>query len=124
MPVITPADATVHDMHNARFSSYAAPSSGSTELAAWQLEITAGTAGVPHTITREEVLLVLDGELRVHVDGTEHTARPGDAVLAPAGSLFAVDNPGDGPARAWVTTTVGLQARLADGTLITPPWTL
>ncbi|MDH6132385.1 quercetin dioxygenase-like cupin family protein [Kitasatospora sp. MAA4] len=124
MPVITPADATTHDLHNARFSSYATPTTGSTELAAWQLEITAGSVGVPHTITREEILLVLDGELRVWIDGAEHTARTGDAVLAPTGALFAVDNPADRPARAWVTTSVGLQARLADGTLITPPWTV
>ncbi|MDH6109814.1 quercetin dioxygenase-like cupin family protein [Kitasatospora sp. MAP12-15] len=122
MPVITPADATVHEVHGARFTSFAAPSSGSAELAAWHLDVPAGSRGVPHTVTREEVLYVLEGELLITLDGTDTPARPGDAVLVPVGVGFAVSNPGAHPARAWVTTSAGLQARLADGTLMTPPW--
>jgi hypothetical protein len=32
------------------------------------------------------------------------------------------DNPGRQPATAWVTTSVGLEAELADGSRISPPW--
>jgi hypothetical protein len=34
-----------------------------------------------------------------------------------------VDNPGDEPATAWVTTSVGLLGVLPDGSWISPPWT-
>ena len=39
------------------------------------------------------------------------------------GGIDVVDNPGLGPAAMWVSTTVGLQAELADGSTLTPPWT-
>ncbi len=122
MPVITPAAATVHQAHNAEFTSFATPGTGSTQLAAWLVEIQARSQGTAHTVTHEEVLFILEGELHVSLDGERGVARPGDAVLVPAGALFGADNPGERPVRAWVTTSVGLRATLADGTVITPPW--
>jgi len=122
VPVIHPDRAVVHDLHGTRFTVYAAPGSGSSELCAWQAEIPSGSVGVPHRITREEVFLVLDGTLRVTLDGAVHDLTPGDVLVAPAGSQLQADNPGDQPVRSWVTTSVGLRAALPDGTWITPPW--
>ena len=129
MPVVRAADAVVHEMPGSRFASYAAPARGSAELCAWRLEVPAGSTGVPHAVSREEVLLVLDGTLRVTLSAgtgpemdSPAEAGPGDVVLVPAGSRLALDNPGPAPAVAWVTTSVGLEARLADGTAISPPW--
>jgi hypothetical protein len=34
----------------------------------------------------------------------------------------SVENPTDRTAVSWVTTSIGLRARLADGTVLTPPW--
>ena len=159
MPIVRAADAVVHDMHGSRFCSYAAPALGSHELCAWRLEIPPGSKGVPHTVTREEVLFVLAGTLDVSLsappaDGRATTeegvasgkkapgvagasgaatkdglpeaatvAGPGDAIVVPAGSTLRLDNPGGEPVSAWVTTSIGLEAVLADGTRITPPWT-
>jgi hypothetical protein len=39
-------------------------------------------------------------------------------ITAPAGT-----DPGDEPATAWVTTSVGFAGVLPDGSWITPPWT-
>jgi hypothetical protein len=55
-------------------------------------------------------------------DGVEHLTA-GDTVMVHAGTTLAVENPADRTAATWVTTSVGLTAELADGTLITPPWT-
>jgi quercetin dioxygenase-like cupin family protein len=67
------------------------------------------------------VLLVLDGDLRVILDGVAEDVATGDVVLVPAGAELRVDG-GTAPARVWVTTSPGLEAELADGTRLVPPW--
>ena len=42
---------------------------------------------------------------------------------ASTGATVRVDNAGDEPVAAWVTSSVGLEAQLADGSRIVPPWT-
>ncbi|PZT69863.1 cupin domain-containing protein [Streptomyces sp. SW4] len=122
MPVVRPLDAVTHEIHGARFISYAAPRTGSRELAAWRGEIPAGTRAPAHTVSREEILHLLEGELLITLDGrTEHVAA-GDTVIVGRGATLAVENPGDGTAVTWVTTSVGLEAELADGTRLAPPW--
>ena len=123
MPVVRPSDAVVHEIHGATFTSYAAPRSGSTELAAWQVDVPAGTTGVPHRVTREEVLRILAGSATVTLDDQKHGVTAGDVVIVPTGSLFGIDT-GAEPLSAWVSTSVGLRAALADGSWITPPWTV
>jgi mannose-6-phosphate isomerase-like protein (cupin superfamily) len=49
--------------------------------------------------------------------------RDGDVAVLPAGATVRVDNTGEAPVTAWVTTSVGLEAELADGSRIVPPWT-
>jgi quercetin dioxygenase-like cupin family protein len=88
-----------HEIHGARFVSYATPRSRSKELCAWRGEIPAGLKAPAHTVNREEIFHLLDGELLITLDGrTDRTAY------------------------SWVTTSIGLEARLADGTRIVPPW--
>lgn len=70
MPVIRPADAVPFETHGSRFLSYVSPSRGSSQLCAWQLSVPADLQGVAHRPSREEVLLVLDGELHVTLDGS------------------------------------------------------
>ena len=121
MPVLRPADAVSFETHGSRFLSFVSPSKGSRQLCAWQLTVPAGLRGVTHRPTREEVLLVLDGELQVTLDGETSALGSGDVVLVPAGTELRVDA-GAAGATAWVSTTPGLQAITADGTRITPPW--
>lgn len=121
MPVVRPADATLFETHGSSFSSYVAPFRGSSQLCAWRLDVPAGLEGVPHRPSREEVLLVLDGELHVTLDGERTKVRPGEVVLVPVGSELCVDG-GPTGASAWVTTTPGLEAVTANGSRITPPW--
>ena len=122
MPVVREQDAVPHQLHGATFHSFVAPSSGSSELCAWRLDVAAGTTGIPHRVSREEVLLVLSGELTATIAGTAATLRAGEVAFVPAGALFGLDNSSAGPATAWVTTSVGLEATLPDGSAISPPW--
>jgi quercetin dioxygenase-like cupin family protein len=123
MPIIRAAQSVVHQMHGTSFTSYASPARGSRELCAWHVEIPGHTDGVPHHVSREEVLYVLSGTLRVTVDGDAADAAAGDVVLVPAGAQFGAANETDSPATAWVTTTVGFAGVLPDGSWFTPPWT-
>lgn len=122
MTVIREQDAVEHHLHGATFHSFLGPSRGSRELCAWRLEIADGTVGVPHRVSREEVVLVLSGEVTTTIDGETATVRAGDAAFVPSGAQFAIDNTSGGPATAWVTTSVGLRATLPDGSQISPPW--
>ncbi len=122
MPVIRPVDAVPFQTHGSRFLSYVSPSRGSSQLCAWQLRVPPDLQGVAHRPTRDEVLLVLAGELHVTLDGVCTVLLPGDVVLVTAGSDLRVDAGPEG-ATAWVTTTPGLEAVTANGTKITPPWT-
>lgn len=122
MPVIRSSEALVHELHGTRFVSYVSPATGSRDLAAWRGEIPAGTVAPPHVISHEEAFYLLSGRLLLTIDGESAELGPGDAALAPAGSALGVANPAGEPAHVWVTTRVGLSARLADGSTITPPW--
>ncbi|MDT9696189.1 cupin domain-containing protein [Streptomyces sp. P17] len=122
MPVIRSSDAVTHEIHGARFVSYASPRTGSKELCAWRGEVPPGTKAPAHTVNREEILHVLIGSLRVTLDGTTTDITAGDTLIINPGATLAVENPTDQTALTWVTTSIGLTADLADGTRITPPW--
>jgi quercetin dioxygenase-like cupin family protein len=122
MPVVRASEAVTHEIHGARFVSYATPLTGSKELCAWRGEIPAGTKAPAHTVNREEIFHLLDGELLVTLDGRTDRIRAGDTLIINPGATLAVENPTDRTAVSWVTTSIGLEAVLADGTRITPPW--
>ncbi|MDI6101589.1 cupin domain-containing protein [Actinoplanes sp. NEAU-A12] len=122
MPIYRSADATEHRMHGTVFRAFASPSTGSAELCAWRIEVAAGTAGVPHRVGRDEVLMISSGSLSVSLDGVVDRVEAGDVLLVPSGTEFRVDNDGPAPAEAWVTTSAGFAAVLPDGTTLTPPW--
>ncbi|MCA2214870.1 cupin domain-containing protein [Jidongwangia harbinensis] len=123
MPIVRRSEAVAHRMHGTTFHSFAAPSRGSAELCAWRVEFAPGSAGVAHRVGREEVFLQLTGELTVTVDGVTGTLGAGDVLVVPAGGELTIDNPSAEPGTAWVTTSVGFQATLPDGSTISPPWT-
>jgi quercetin dioxygenase-like cupin family protein len=122
MAVIPAPAAATHDLGGARFTSLATPSRGSTETAVWQVEIAPGTPATPHSLTREEVFVVLAGAATVEIDGTASAATAGDAIVVPPGVAFGLANDGDEPLRLLCCLPVGGQARMGDEEPFTPPW--
>ncbi|GAB2948734.1 cupin domain-containing protein [Streptomyces pseudoechinosporeus] len=122
MPVVRSSEAMTHEIHGARFISYATPRTGSKELCAWRGEIPAGTKAPAHTVNREEIFHLLEGELLITLDGHTERITTGDTVIINPGATLRVENPTDRTAISWVTTSIGLEAVLADGSRITPPW--
>ena len=124
MPILTAPSAPTHDLGDTSFTSLATPSRGSRDTAVWRVTVAPGTPAVPHTLTREEVFVVLAGTASVRMDGVSGTAATGDAIVVPAGVAFELGNDSDHPLRMLCCMPVGGQARLADGTMLTPPWSL
>jgi quercetin dioxygenase-like cupin family protein len=122
VPVVHPSDAVVHEIHGARFVSYAHPGTGSKELCAWRGEIPAGTKAPLHTVNHEEILHILEGELVITLDGRTERVTAGDTLIINPGATFGAENPTDRTVVTWVTTSIGLTAELADGTRIVAPW--
>ncbi len=122
VPVVHPSDAVVHEIHGARFVSYAHPRTGSKQLCAWRGEIPAGTKAPLHTVNHEEILHILEGELVITLDGRTERVGAGDTLIINPGATFGAENPTDRTVVTWVTTTIGLEAELADGTRVVAPW--
>jgi mannose-6-phosphate isomerase-like protein (cupin superfamily) len=91
-------------------------------MAVWRVDIAPGTPATPHSLTREEVFVVLDGQASVEIDGVCASAGPGDAIVVPAEVEFALSNEQDQPLRLLCCLPVGGQGRIAGGDPFTPPW--
>ena len=122
MPVIRSTEGVAHALHGTTFTAYANSTTGTAELCAWSTHIPAGQPAVPHRISREEVFLVTAGHARFTIDDESVQAQSGDVVVAPAGSLLSIEAIGDQDLTIWVTTSLGLTAKLADGSEFAPPW--
>src|SRR6202012_1924675 len=85
MPVLTAPATPTHDLGGARFTSLATPSRGATDTSVWKGEILPGTPAPPHSLTREEVFVVLEGAASVRIAGNETHGAAGRArrVSAP-----------------------------------------
>ena len=122
MSVLTLTGAATHEREGTRFTSLATPRRGTTETAVWQVEIAPGTPATPHSLTREEVFVVLAGRARVRIgDAAADPAGPGDAIVVPAGVGLELANAGEEPLRLLCCLPVGGQA-VVGGTTFTPPW--
>src|SRR5262245_44172379 len=97
MAVIPAPPTPTHDLGGTRFTSLATPSRGSTDTCVWQVEIEPGVEATPHSLTREEVFVVLAGEASVSLDDDRSVARMGDAIAVPAGVAFAIECASDAP---------------------------
>lgn len=105
-----------------RFSTLVAPRLGASDIAMCRVDIDPDAPATPHSLTREEIFFILAGDAAFHVDGTMHPARPGDTVLVPAHTEFAVANVGTDTLELLVALPIGGQLNLPDGTSFTPTW--
>lgn len=123
MPHISAADAPTFTLHGTEFTGLAAPSRGATENAVWRVAVAPGHAkGIPHQLSREEILVAVAGEAVAKIGGIEHAFKAGDAIIIPAFTDFSLGNPGDQPFEAIAIFPVGGRAMIAGEAPFTPPW--
>jgi quercetin dioxygenase-like cupin family protein len=120
--ILRAAEAPRFDIPGVTFTAMASPRRGSGQVCLWRITVAPGhVPDQSHTLDRDEVFLVLSGQLRLAADG--EVLRAGDIAVVPAGQEIAASNPGDEPAEVAVAITAGFSAKMADGTVIgTPPW--
>ncbi|MEO5900450.1 MAG: cupin domain-containing protein [Ilumatobacteraceae bacterium] len=121
MSIIHAPNAPTHELGGTRFTSLATPTRGSTETSVWQVEIDPGTPPTPHSLTREEVFVVLAGVATVRLGAERGEATAGDAIAVPPHVDFEISNTGPEPLRLLCCLPVGGQAQTNAGTF-TPPW--
>jgi quercetin dioxygenase-like cupin family protein len=122
MPITDAGTASVHELDGARFTPLAAPSTGSTEICVWRVELPPHGDAVPHELTREEVLVILSGTARASIDGRAGEVGAGGAVIVPPDTPFSLVAAGDEPVVALAYLPVGGQARMPGQEPFTPPW--
>ena len=74
-------------------------------------------------MSREEVFVVLEGQLTATIDDVPASAAVGDALVVPAGAMLELSNNGAGQLRLIACTSVGMTATVGEATF-TPPWAL
>jgi quercetin dioxygenase-like cupin family protein len=120
---IAAADAPVFELPGIRFTSCAAPGRGAKESAVWIVEIAAGTPGGVHRLTREEIIVVLQGRATAVLDADSIELGVGDTLIVPKDRDFSLANPFADPFHAVAVLPVGGQA-IQDGKTFSPPWTV
>ncbi|HEX6543884.1 MAG TPA: cupin domain-containing protein [Ktedonobacterales bacterium] len=124
MAFVSAADAPVFTLPGLEFHGLTAPSRGAREICTWHLYVAPEYLdSEAHSLDREEVFVLLEGQLVVTVEGERTILTPGDAVAVQAGAQIQVSNPASVPAHALVCISTGFQRVMADGQPVgTPPW--
>ena len=100
------------------------PRVGSTDIGAVRQIAPPGVAGPRHSHDRDEVLIMIEGSLRVETDSGAIDVMPGDAVLLPARAAHRLTSTGTIDAQWFVVSRSGLRFYLPDGTEVpAPDWT-
>jgi quercetin dioxygenase-like cupin family protein len=120
MPTITASEAPTFEAGAATITGLASPSRGSTDCAAWRIRLAADEPSPPHSLTREEVFIVLDGALTARYADREEIAEAGGALIVPPGEEFTLVAEG-APAEAVCVMAAGGEA-ITRGGRFTPPW--
>jgi len=75
-----------------------------------------------HTHDREEVMLIVTGEVTVTVGDETTVIGAGDTLIIPAGTPHQVTNAGADPAEWLLIAPAGVRFFHADGAEGAPPW--
>ena len=121
MPIIPAPSAVTHALPHAHFTSLATPRLGTQETSVWRVQLLPGGEPATHSVTREEIFVVLKGKARVSLDQQSYEAEEGAAIVVPRDTSFALSSADDRAVELLCCLPVGGQARL-DGQLFTPPW--
>ena len=121
--VIKERDAPTFTMDGTRATGYASPQRGARDTSLWRVRLAPGSTTPPHSLTREEVFLVLSGSAEATIGDERHALEPGDCLIVPVEVPFTLAAGEDEPFEAVCCMPAGGQATiLPDGPTMTPPW--
>ena len=106
MAIIPAPTRPTHELEGTRFTSLATPTRGCAETSVWMVEIDPGTPATPHSLTREEVFVVLDGTLTIHMgegdDPERHELAAGSVLVVQSGTALQLSNRGGTELRLFI----------------------
>ena len=111
-----------HDTPNAVMYTYASRELTNSELAVWRFEMEPGAAGPLHAVDVEQVVVLLEGELKLEVNGTTTDLLPDSSKVLPANTQRQLTNTSSGPTVAIVCSHSGARASTAERAGVTIPW--
>jgi quercetin dioxygenase-like cupin family protein len=120
MTVISSLTAPSFEQDGTSVIGLASPSRGSSEISAWRLRLAPGAASPEHSLTHEEVFVVLAGRAVATVDGGRHEVGPGDALVVDPGVPFVLATDGEEPFEAVACMRCGGLAQVGDETFAVP----
>jgi mannose-6-phosphate isomerase-like protein (cupin superfamily) len=101
---------------------YASPSRGARDLSVWRLSLAPGEASPPHSLSREEVFLALEGSAVATIAGVEHRLGARDCLVVPADEAFVLVAGESGLEAVCAMAAGGEATLLPDGPTFAPPW--
>ncbi len=111
-----------HETPNAVMHTYASRGLNGTDLALWRVEMAPGSAGPVHSVDVEQVLVLLQGELQLELDGDTTELGPDAAKVLPARAERQLINRSVAPAVAMVCSHSGARASTALRADVSIPW--
>lgn len=104
-------------------TALATPSLGATEVSVVRQSQQPGGFNPFHLHDREEVMVMLEGEVRVEQeDLTGITLQKGDSLIIPANLSHRLANQGTATASWLIISPAQVKFLKQDGTAATPPW--
>jgi quercetin dioxygenase-like cupin family protein len=115
-------DAPIFNQGGTTATGYASPIRGAHSLSVWRIALAPGESSPPHTLSHEEVFLVLEGSATATIAAADETIGTGDCLIVPPGTPFTLHAGRDGFG-AVCAMVAGAQATIVpDGPTLTPPW--
>ena len=124
MPLINNANPPSFEIPGVSFVNVAAPSRGSVENAIWRTRVEPNSLGLEHHMTREEIIVAVNGKGVVQIGADRYELAPGDAFAVPAFTSFRLGSSGDEPFEAVTVLPAGSHAVVAGKPSFQPPWSV
>ncbi|WP_161882874.1 cupin domain-containing protein [Deinococcus alpinitundrae] len=103
-------------------TALATPSLGAQEVSVVRQRQTPGGFNPAHTQNREEVMVLLSGQVTVSGGEQPTELRAGDTLIVPANALHRIDNTGPVDAEWLIISVAGVQFFREDGAQARPGW--
>ena len=123
MTVIRQADLRYIETPGGNYgAAVATPSKGAVDVSIIRQRQTPGGANPSHTHDREEVMLILSGDVIVVLDAEPVTLSTGDSLIIPAGTAHQIENRSAGDAEWLLLAPSGVEFIKSTGEKVSPPW--
>lgn len=107
---------------NATVTPLATPSLGAQQSSVLRQRMAPGYQNPTHTQTHEEIMVMLEGGVKVTVEAETSELHAGDSLTIPAHTPHSISNHGSADAEWLIISPAAMQFIGLDGEPMTPDW--